>query len=274
MTDHESIRALNEEGRQLWDAKAAFWDDLHGDEGNAFHQRLVAPALEGLLELQPGERVLDVACGNGVVARRLAELGAQVTATDFSAALIAAAQARGQASGHAIDYRVVDATDEAALGALGEAVFDAVVCTMALMDMPTIAPLFRAVSRLLTPAGRFVFVTAHPAFNSNNPGFFTEVEDHDGGMIVRRGLKITAYLDVPPVKAAGAANEPNPHYYYHRPLGELIGTATDAGLVLDGIREVAFTPEDFRVDREPSWMNMPQIPPVMAGRLRRYTVPT
>ena len=35
---------LNEEGRALWDQKAAFWDGLHGDEGNQFHRRLVAPA--------------------------------------------------------------------------------------------------------------------------------------------------------------------------------------------------------------------------------------
>jgi cyclopropane fatty-acyl-phospholipid synthase-like methyltransferase len=42
--------------------------------------------VERLLALQPGERVLDVACGNGVMARRLALLGGRVTAVDFSPA--------------------------------------------------------------------------------------------------------------------------------------------------------------------------------------------
>jgi hypothetical protein len=51
-------QTLNEEGRELWNQKAAFWDALHGDEGNSFHRYLVAPAVERLLALQPGERVL------------------------------------------------------------------------------------------------------------------------------------------------------------------------------------------------------------------------
>lgn len=43
MDEHE--RVLNEEGRELWDRKAAFWDALHGEEGNKFHRQLVSPAV-------------------------------------------------------------------------------------------------------------------------------------------------------------------------------------------------------------------------------------
>jgi 2-polyprenyl-3-methyl-5-hydroxy-6-metoxy-1,4-benzoquinol methylase len=118
---------LNEEGRALWEQKAAFWDELHGDEGNQFHRSLVAPAVERLLALRPGERVLDVACGNGVMSRRLAALGGRVTAVDFSPALIEMARRRGQPDGDPIQYSVVDATDEEALAALGAGQFDAVV---------------------------------------------------------------------------------------------------------------------------------------------------
>lgn len=162
---------LNTVGRDLWDQKAAFWDNLHGDEGNRFHRSLVSPSVERLLDLQPGERVLDIACGNGVMARRLAALGGQVTAVDFSAALIEKARTRQQAAGTPISYAVADATDETALLSLGEGQFEAITCTMALMDMPVITPLYRAVRRLLTPTGRFVFATSHPAFNSSNPVF-------------------------------------------------------------------------------------------------------
>ena len=265
---NEQAQALNDEGRALWDQKAEFWDALHGDEGNRFHRTLISPAVERLLTLQAGERVLDIACGSGVMARRLAELGGRVTAVDFSASLIARAQTRGQRGGVPIEYGVADATDEDALVVWGEGQYDAVVSTMALMDMPVLAPLYRAVRRLLKANGRFVFATAHPAFNSSNPIFAMEQADHNGELVVTRTFKIAGYLDIPPVKAVGAPNEPVPHYYYHRPLHELLGEAFAAGLVLDGMEEPTFDPEHADPTRPLTWYNFPQFPPVMAARLR------
>jgi 2-polyprenyl-3-methyl-5-hydroxy-6-metoxy-1,4-benzoquinol methylase len=257
-------KRLNEEGRELWNQKAKFWDELHGDRGNAFHQTLVSPAVERLLNLQAGERVLDVGCGNGVLARRLSELGGKVKAVDFSAELIELAKARGGE----IDYGVVDATDEAALRELGEGQFEAIVCTMAMMDMPTLTPMFRAVKALLKTDGRFVFATMHPAFNSNNPVFVLERGDSNGQIYSNHTLKISEYLYLASSKGAGAPNEPNPHYYYHRPLHELLGEAFAAGLVMDGIEEPAFPRDESKMKGCISWDTLWQIPPVLAGRLR------
>lgn len=256
------------EDRALWDLKAEFWDALHGDEGNDFHRTLVSPAVEGLLALRTGERVLDIACGSGVLARRLAALGGVVTAVDFSAALVERAKARGQAAGTPITYGVADATDEDALVACGEGSFDAITCTMALMDMPEIAPLFRAVRRLLGVGGRLVIVTAHPAFNSANPVFYAELEDRAGALITTAGVKIARYLDALPVKAVGAVNEPAPHMYYHRPLYALLGEAFAAGLVVDGMDERGYTQSSGEPPRLLSWRAVPQIPPVLAARFR------
>ena len=94
------IKRLNDEGRDMWNRKARFWDELHGDFGNTFHRRLIEPTVLQLLALQPNECVLDIGCGNGALARRLAALGARVTAFDFSDELIRLAKARDQ-SGHA-----------------------------------------------------------------------------------------------------------------------------------------------------------------------------
>lgn len=257
-------KELNDEGRELWNQKAKFWDELHGDEGNEFHRQLISPSVERLLNLQQGEQVLDIGCGNGVMARRLSTLGGKVTAVDFSTELIALAKARGGA----IDYHVVDATDEKALLALGEGQFAAIVCTMALMDMPTVEPMFRAVKKLLVAGGRFVFSTSHPAFNSNNPTFFLEKGDREGQIYTEYGIKLKAYLEIPPTKGAGAPNEPNPHYYYHRPLHELLGYAFSAGLVLDALEEPAFPRNDDTARERLSWATLWQIPPVLTARLR------
>ena len=261
-------KILNEEGRLLWNRKAQFWDALFGEEGNLFHRRLVEPSVVQLLNLQPGETVLDACCGNGVMARRMAALGAQVTAFDFSEEMLRLARGRGTSAGTAIDYQIVDATDDGAMMQLGARRFDAITCSMALMDIPETQQLFRAASLLLRDSGRFVFATMHPAFNSNNPIFIHEKEDRDGIVSEYHAIKLRAYLDMPPVKGSGAPDESSPHYYYHRPLGTLLRPAFDAGFVLDAMLEPAFTTEDAADSAQLSWAWFTQIPPVLACRLR------
>src|ERR1700724_3085946 len=56
---------LNEETRSIWDQNASFWDDRMGD-GNDFQRILIGPASERLLNLQPGETLLETACANGL----------------------------------------------------------------------------------------------------------------------------------------------------------------------------------------------------------------
>jgi 2-polyprenyl-3-methyl-5-hydroxy-6-metoxy-1,4-benzoquinol methylase len=262
----DKLRALTRETQEIWDQKAEHWDAQMGD-GNAFQRVLVGPSAERLLAIQPGETVADIGCGNGVFARRLAELGAFVVASDFSAQFIERAKARTSAHGERIDYRVADATDEAQLLALGEGRFNAAVCNMALMDMTTVGPLLRAVPRLLKPDGRFVFAIPHPCFNNNDVRFVLEEEDRAGTIVERYAVRVADYLHVPPGKGAGMPGEPVPHYYFHRPLHELLGACFAVGLMLDGIEEPAFGPEHTSA-RPLSWVNFHDIPPVLVARLR------
>jgi SAM-dependent methyltransferase len=78
--DHPELTARTQ---AIWERNARWWDERVG-EGDDFHRRLVRPATERLLEARPGQYVLDLACGNGGFARRLAELGCRVLACDFS----------------------------------------------------------------------------------------------------------------------------------------------------------------------------------------------
>ncbi len=254
------------ETQAIWDEKATFWDARMG-EGNAFQRVLVGPASERLLRVEPGQRILDVACGNGVFSRRLAQLGAWVVAADFSQTFLDLARAREAEHHDRIEYRLVDATDESQLLALGAGSFDAVVCNMALMDMPVIDPLMRAVAQLLRPAGCFVFSVQHPAFNSNSVQLGMEEEDRDGELVETRYVRVHDYLHVTPGKGAGMPGEPAPHWYFHRPLSELFQAGFRAGLVLDGIEEPAFSAED--ASSVPlSWANFTHIPPVLVARMR------
>ena len=96
-----------DENRRIWDANARWWDERIGD-GNDFQTLLIEPATERLLDIAAGDTILDVACGAGRFARRIAELGARVVAFDYSAEFITRARERTPPDAP-IEYRVADA---------------------------------------------------------------------------------------------------------------------------------------------------------------------
>jgi len=260
---------LNDEVREIWTRNADHWDGRMG-EGNTFHRHLVGPSVEGLLALRPGEEVLEIACGNGQFARRMAELGASVLATDISQRLIEHARARTAERTDLPEratFEVLDGTSEAELLALGDGRFDAAVCNMGLMDMAQIAPLLRALRRLLRPGGRFVFALSHPCFNQPGTRLVMEEEDRDGELVVQRAVKVVSYRGTGAKKGLAMAGQPLPQWYFTRTLTEIFGACFAAGFVLDGLEEPAFAEPDNST-RPFSWEFYPEIPPVLAARIR------
>ena len=246
MSDLE-LKAAHEQTRDAWNVNATYWDEFMG-EGNDFVEVLIWPPAQRLLALQPGERVLEIACGNGLYARKLASLGVDVVATDFAPEMIARAKARPSPAAGKIEYEVLDATDEAALLALGERAFgerpfDAAICMMGLMDMSEIAPLMRALARLLRPGGRFVFAIMHPCFNSVHTTLMGEQEDREGNIVTTYSVKISGYMTPSVARGAALRGQPVPHVYFHRPLQDVLGAGFSAGFVLDALEERAFPPD-------------------------------
>jgi len=256
---------LASESRDIWDQNARWWDGRMG-EGNDWHRLLIAPAVEKLLGIHAGERVLELACGNGQFARRLASMGARVVACDSSAAFLDCARSRTTEHSESIEYRLIDLTDEESLAALGTGEFDAAVCNMALMDIASITSLLLAVRRALKAGGHFVFSVPHPCFNTNGTTLLVERDDYQGDGSVTFSVRVTKYRGLSPEKGFGIVGQPQPHYYFHRPLHSLLGACFKAGMMLDGLEEPAFTASSSTI--APRWDNCDEIPPVLAARLR------
>ncbi|MCI4322427.1 MAG: class I SAM-dependent methyltransferase [Thermoplasmata archaeon] len=252
--------------RDVWDANADFWDERMAD-GNLTHRYLVAPPTERLLALQPGEEVLEIACGNGQFTRRLAQLGAKVLAVDFSEGMLRHARARSRTARGTIEYRRLDAADGQALRSLGTNRFAAVVCNMALMDMAEIAPLASALPTLLAEGGRFVFSVAHPCFNTGGMRRIVEDEDAGGTMVDRAGVYVYRYLTPTTSKGLAMIGQPRPQYYFERPLSALLRPFLENGLALDGLEEPQFPP-NVRGPKRMSWFSVPEIPYILVVRLR------
>ncbi len=259
----------NAETRSAWDANAAYWDAHMGDEGNDFVNHLIWPVAQQLLDLRSGEQVLDVGCGNGLYARRLAALGAEVTAFDFAPEMIDRARRYASPAGAAITYHVLDATDEAALLPLGERAFDAALSCMALMDMAEIEPLFRALAQLLRPAGRFVFAVSHPCFNQAKVTRLAEAEDTGHEIVTTYAVKVRGYMTPSIAKGIALVGQPQPQLYFDRPLHLLLAPAFAAGFVVDALEERAFAAGDPPGRNLLGWSgNFSEIPAVLIVRLR------
>src|SRR5712691_4974999 len=79
------------------------------------------PSVEALMGPIAGQRVCDLACGQGRVARHLTDLGARVVGIDLSAKLLAIARRREEAEPRGIAYLLADAQN---LAGVADGVFD------------------------------------------------------------------------------------------------------------------------------------------------------
>jgi 2-polyprenyl-3-methyl-5-hydroxy-6-metoxy-1,4-benzoquinol methylase len=256
----------NSQARSAWNTNAPYWD-AHMADGNDFFRILIWPAVEKLLRPEPGKRILDVACGNGVASRRLAQCGAAVTAIDFSEELISLARNRNESA--QIDYRVLDATCRDELESLGAGTFDGALCNMALMDMSQTRPLMKALTRLLHPHGVFAFSIMHPCFNNPSTIHTGELEDREGEILTTYSVKISRYMSTYTRLGAAIHGQPVAHPYFHRSLSVLLGDAFDAGFVADAFEERSFPADYEGGTTKLSWSGrFSEIPPVLAVRLR------
>jgi len=256
---------LSEDNRRRWDANARWWDDRIGD-GNDFQTLLIEPATERLLGIREGDIILDAACGAGRFARQMAERGATVVAFDYSGEFVARARERTPTSAP-ITYHSLDAADPGSLMTLGATRFDKAVCTMALMDMPEIGPLFATLPRLLKPGGSFVFSILHPCFHSAAIQRFAELHEEEAGRHVRRaGVKISSYLSPFARQSEGIIGQPEAQWVFHRSLSALLGYGFEAGFFVDGLEEPGL-PAMVSPEAGVRWHDMPEIPPIMVVRM-------
>ena len=259
--------------RAAWDANAEHWDTRMG-EGRGFALSLVAPAEERLLSLRPGNRVLDIACGNGLHARRLARRGAKVLAVDLSPRLIELSRLRTPRELD-VEYRVVDAANQANLETLPIG-FDAAVCHMAVFDIERLDFLFAAVSRLLRSGSPFIVSSVHPCFNSARPILFAEMSERTDPAPMSYGVRVLEYMTPAEFPARAFDEIHNPHPVFHRPLSMVLGEAFSAGFALTGLLEPTFPKAVTVVQRDALYWDyrFAEIPPVVVCRFQKIGAST
>jgi SAM-dependent methyltransferase len=229
------------------------------------------PILASFLDVQPGQQILDIACGNGLTSRGLAALNAQVIAFDFSANLIKKARAHSTGYQSLITYHVIDATNEQQLLSLCGQLYDSALSNMALFDMADLEPLFRTLPKLLKPYGTFVFSLMHPMFNNASSTHVMEEIDDKGEIKTLYSVKVSRYMTPYHAKGLALRNQPKPQMYFERPLQYYLNLGFQNGFVLDGFEERAFPPNHPQTSPLGWGGKFSEIPPVLIGRFRKIT---
>lgn len=120
------------------------WDPERYARNARFVADLALPLLD-MLAPAAGERILDLGCGDGALALRIAETGACVVAVDSSPRQVEAARARG------LDARVMDGHALAF-----DAAFDGILTNAALHWMTRPDAVIDGMWRALRPGGRLI----------------------------------------------------------------------------------------------------------------------
>lgn len=220
---------------------------------------LTLPAIAALTGEIAGQRVCDLACGSGIVARALARRQARVTGIDISPRLLDYARQEEAQEPLGIVYKLDDAQT---LSSVEDEAFDGVVCCLALMDIPDLDATLRAVARILHPGGWFVFAITHPCFMVPDSRWTGQ----KGGTVKRevRGYFREAFW-----------RSDNPHGVrgrtgaYHRTLTTYLNALTENGLLFERMAEPQ--PQDEVAGRVPGYY---EVPVVLVARCRKSQRPS
>jgi 2-polyprenyl-3-methyl-5-hydroxy-6-metoxy-1,4-benzoquinol methylase len=247
--EHQPSRPSHAPAKEThWGDVADWYDKLVGDDGSEYHQHVVIPGVFRMLDV-PNKKlhVLDLACGQGVLSRKLAEAGSTVLGIDAAAPLIETARRRNETEKLPITYTVADATKlvddrNNLLPPLKPDSQDAITLILAIQNMTPLSPVWQACKAILKPGGVLIAVMMHPCFRIPRQSDWLW-EDRGSGGVGEQVRTIKQYLtsskvDIqthPGLAAHGKSETTTPHF--HRPLQAYINTLGNAGLLIDHVEE-------------------------------------
>jgi len=216
-----------------WENVAGWYDALIDEKRSDHYDKIIIPGTLRMVKPEPGVRVLDVACGQGVISRELARLGASVVGVDSSPSLIETAQARAVTQGLSAEFFIGDVRALDALP-LEPASFDCVTCVMAMANINPLEPLLASVARLLKPGGSLVFSITHPAFRA--PDQTSWGWDEKTKAQYRR---VDGYLSLgqKSIKMHPGSAPDIVTWTFHRPLQTYVRLLSEAGLLVQTLEE-------------------------------------
>lgn len=208
---------------------AGWYDDLLEKDSDSYQAQVVLPNILRIVAPKKGDRVLDLACGQGFFSRELAKTGADVVGADIARELIA--YAREHTTAKNITYHVASADK---LTFAEDKTFDHVLCVLALQNIENLSGTVKEVRRVLKTGGRFTLVLNHPAFRVLKRSSWGW--DNEAGVQYRRidgyltGAKVAVEMQPGSTRSKKTIS-------YHRSLQDFFKALTNNGFAVSRLEE-------------------------------------
>lgn len=210
-----------------WKQVGKWYDQIVSDEGHYFHQEVIFPKLQSWLELKAGDSVLDLGCGQGVMARQL-QKGIVYYGVDLAPSLIERAKQRSKEH----QFFVQDVTKSLDLDRSN---FSYALFILSLQNMKEPGKAIGQAAAHLGKGGKLILVLNHPCFRIPRQSHW-EI-DPEKKLQSRRVDRYMTPMEIPISMHPGGKKEALKTYSYHFPLSDLCRFLGEAGLVITRLDE-------------------------------------
>lgn len=203
-----------------------------------------------------GLSILDLGCGEGGYARKLAKEGAKVTAIDCSEMAIDYAITAAEEKKLAIAHLVRNSND---LYEIKDQSYDIVLCAMMMMDVEDLDGTLKEIKRVLKKDGKVFVSILHPCFKP-------PIEHH---WVKENGISQVVVKDYfnPTQWEGNIAGIEQPIIYRHKTLSDYVKVFAKNGFYISDMNEPIPTEEQIAKSERIEWLT--RIPMYLFMELRR-----
>jgi ubiquinone/menaquinone biosynthesis C-methylase UbiE len=212
-----------------WEPVHKWYDDAVGKEGHYYHQQIILPGVLRLLNLKPDSALLDIGCGQGVLARKIPE-NIPYVGVDSSAGLLQSAKKTDQNPLH--EYVAADATEPLLLKKNN---FTHAAIILALQNMERPLSVLKNIAKSMVKGGKLIIVLNHPCFRI--PRQSSWQVDAEKKVQYRRIDRYNAEMKIP-IHANPSKGEKSPETWsFHHPLSAYTRWLKESGFCIEEMEE-------------------------------------
>lgn len=216
--------------KSSWQPVHQWYNDLVGEKGHYYHQHVILPRTLQLLKITDQDSLLDLACGQGVLARQIPQ-SIEYCGVDAAKSLIEAAQAQSQNPRH--HFEVVDLTRPTF--PISKNDFTHATIILALQNIKKPHQVFKHAAEHLRSGAKFLIVLNHPCFRIPRQSSWG-VDDVKKTQY-RRIDRYLTLLEIPIQAHPGKSQHSTVTWSYHLPLSEYFSMLAEAGFVVTRFEE-------------------------------------